>query len=480
MKRIVFALLLAGALLVPSVYSITVEVEDISNRNYFPAVLAEMNSAKTKITVAMYAMYIRYDEPDHPAYKLVEALIAAKARGVDVEVYLDNSPSNGKSNREAFDMLMNAGCRVFWIKPYIKLHAKLIVIDDAVVIEGSTNWTDKGIEENFESATLARGGEWARSRNGFFQALAASSDGVKAIAPELIKKVRVSNLFLTDEHMAARMFKVNDDDAFDLYLWLCRCEASSSETGWQAIDYKQTADYLRMRVESKHSKYRFDVRTVVKRLQDKYQLVDYVLDKENNIKVKIRHLGGGYFNVPLAYWAYGLDGEFNLREKFTYFVAIAESEIARPKSYWFKGQEGLARKYHVNRQAFIHGFGALEKADILGVRRSEIVPGKAYDDRKANQYYFKPLLSAQEKAQQWQELESRFDRESVAQGRALAGRLDKENDLREVECLLGLAKEYGWTETTKAINTVRRLCPNNPRRDTAYAAGILENWAEGE
>ena len=78
-------------------YSIAPVVTSIDNRAYGNAVLQAIDNAKDSVYVAMYAMYVRYDEPDNPAYKLVEALIAAHGLGVKVTVYLDKSTIAGFS-----------------------------------------------------------------------------------------------------------------------------------------------------------------------------------------------------------------------------------------------------------------------------------------------------------------------------------------------------------------------------------------------
>jgi cardiolipin synthase A/B len=79
---------------------------------------------------------------------VVDSLIHAKDRGVDVKVLLD--PNLYIINRKAFNELKDAGVDVRWYKVDVekqeKLHAKWGVFDDEKTIMGSANWSASGLE----------------------------------------------------------------------------------------------------------------------------------------------------------------------------------------------------------------------------------------------------------------------------------------------------------------------------------------------
>ena len=148
----------------PTALALTAEVTDISNRAYAENVTREIDAARDEVLVAMYSMYVRYGDESSPVMKLVDALIRARTRGADVRVYLDRSPTSGKDmkrlnkgNDDAYRILKEAGVDVRFVKPGLKVHAKLIVIDGGTVIDGSANWTQKALEENVESGQILRG-----------------------------------------------------------------------------------------------------------------------------------------------------------------------------------------------------------------------------------------------------------------------------------------------------------------------------------
>ena len=83
--------------------------------------------------------------------KIVEALIHARRRGVDVRVIADRTtPCEQKSG---LGPLAEAGVPI-WIDHSVRIaHAKSMVIDSQVTLTGSMNWTG-GAEQNSENLNL--------------------------------------------------------------------------------------------------------------------------------------------------------------------------------------------------------------------------------------------------------------------------------------------------------------------------------------
>ena len=82
---------------------------------------------------------------------VVGALIRAKERGVDVRVIADRSAPCGRAS--GIEPLAAAGVPV-WIDDRARIaHAKTMIIDGAVTLQGSYNWT-RGAAENSEDLNL--------------------------------------------------------------------------------------------------------------------------------------------------------------------------------------------------------------------------------------------------------------------------------------------------------------------------------------
>ena len=172
---ILFAIFILFA---PRVWAVSVDAVDISNRKYYDAVIQELNTAQDSIYAAMYSMYLR-DNADSATYKLITALCEAHKRGVAVKVYLDANKGNAKGNLAAYEMLKKAGVAVYFIDPKIKMHAKVILIDNSVVVTGSANWTETAVSLNTEHNVILRSKEFAQGQLAFFKELEDKERGDK-------------------------------------------------------------------------------------------------------------------------------------------------------------------------------------------------------------------------------------------------------------------------------------------------------------
>ncbi|MCH9627831.1 MAG: Cardiolipin synthase [Chlamydiales bacterium] len=99
-----------------------------------------IEGAQKTIQVAMYTW-------THPV--LTEAIVQAHQRGVHVEVILDRGQANGVG-RKALQSLVNSGVPI-WLSTGRKLlHHKCLVVDNAVLVNGSANWTRAAFSRNHD------------------------------------------------------------------------------------------------------------------------------------------------------------------------------------------------------------------------------------------------------------------------------------------------------------------------------------------
>jgi phosphatidylserine/phosphatidylglycerophosphate/cardiolipin synthase-like enzyme len=82
---------------------------------------------------------------------IVEALLRAHRRGVEIKLIADKTTPCGRNS--GVDPLANAGVPV-WIDHSARIaHAKTMVIDGALTLNGSYNWT-RGAADNSENLNL--------------------------------------------------------------------------------------------------------------------------------------------------------------------------------------------------------------------------------------------------------------------------------------------------------------------------------------
>ena len=154
-------------------------VKTVVNRQYFPEVLGLMEAATQKIRVIMYGINYSPKYAGSQVNQLVEALVAARGRGVDVAVVMDLSDYNTTLNRvnsPAKEYLAAAGVAVFDDSLKTTTHAKVIVADDTVVV-GSVNWGKDALERRNETCVAIRDPALAAYFAAYFES------PVKGVAP---------------------------------------------------------------------------------------------------------------------------------------------------------------------------------------------------------------------------------------------------------------------------------------------------------
>lgn len=98
--------------------------------------------------------------------KLVQALIAAKKRGVDVRLIID---ATNTSRKDSLHNIMRKNKILVKSENYAgKLHSKSIIIDDKYVILGSMNFSKSGENKNDENVLLIENEEIAKYYKDFF------------------------------------------------------------------------------------------------------------------------------------------------------------------------------------------------------------------------------------------------------------------------------------------------------------------------
>jgi phosphatidylserine/phosphatidylglycerophosphate/cardiolipin synthase-like enzyme len=117
------------------------------------SVIQALNRAQKTIHVAMYSL-------THAG--IVDALLAAKRRGVDVALKTDKIESAGKTQAAMIAKLQAVGVSVEVSEQARLLHHKFAVIDERYVVTGSYNWTDNAERRNRENMVILECPEMAQ------------------------------------------------------------------------------------------------------------------------------------------------------------------------------------------------------------------------------------------------------------------------------------------------------------------------------
>jgi len=120
---------------------------------YFHFCKKLLANARSSIKIAMFRM-ARYEKfEDSFSNILLEELVKARRRGVEVKVLLDKSEWSERTNemnKRSSCWLLLRKVEVRFDSPSIDTHNKLIVVDEESILIGSTNWSYYSLEKNNE------------------------------------------------------------------------------------------------------------------------------------------------------------------------------------------------------------------------------------------------------------------------------------------------------------------------------------------
>ena len=130
----------------PSVPALPGNTRPVFDRDVLPAVLDCFHTADDRIRVAMYAFAWSAEYPGGEVDQILQALVQANQRGVDVKVVLDGSAwiTDHQINDDAIVQLQAGGVDVRTADRSEVLHAKALVCDNSAFISDA-NWSYSGL-----------------------------------------------------------------------------------------------------------------------------------------------------------------------------------------------------------------------------------------------------------------------------------------------------------------------------------------------
>ncbi|MFA5392982.1 MAG: phospholipase D-like domain-containing protein [Candidatus Ratteibacteria bacterium] len=180
MKRFFWLLFfLAFALNSVKLQAEPVEVKVILDRQYYPVALKAIKEAKESINFAVFEIRYYPEYPQSFSNRLIDGLILAAQRGVNVEVCLEQSKGynqdNALDNVKVAYKLINSGVKTYLDNPKKTLHAKFLVVDRRLVLLGSTNWAYYSLDKNWETNLLVDSRKIAEELLGYFETIKKDS-----------------------------------------------------------------------------------------------------------------------------------------------------------------------------------------------------------------------------------------------------------------------------------------------------------------
>jgi len=171
-----FSILLSFCLLstfyIPPSFGLPAEdIQLVVDAQYFQVARKMIQEAKSLIRVMMFEMGYYEKHPNTLSNLLIKELIEAKKRGIKVEVILEMREGDDrttKRNRQTGKKLSHGGVEVIYDSLSKTTHAKLMVVDEELILLGSTNWVFSALTNNHEVSVLIRSKELARELMDYF------------------------------------------------------------------------------------------------------------------------------------------------------------------------------------------------------------------------------------------------------------------------------------------------------------------------
>jgi len=373
-----FVCLLIAALLfsVTPLEAYEADIEYVSARDYFDTALREINQAEKSVQVFMYLVSFRSEKRTSKIAELLDALIAAKKRGVEVDVYLDQNikfggetHSIGGKNREAVQYLRDNGINPHLDDKYIISHSKVIVIDEKTVLMGSSNWSKYAFNRNNEADILVRSERFAKE---VLKDL--SQDEVTESALNDGTIIRLPLIFATKENLMGDMVTSNDERSFDLALWLIK-EYDGNQEGRVTADYDALAQSLGIDNMTREA-YRRQISKVLRKLQDIYKLIEAKIEFNENAQVVLKSMDDptktyaipneDYISIPQGYWDYDWNQKLSFSGKTMYLINLIYSSAEGAGTTWRVSTNELKNRHHVSEKFSSNGRQELRRLNLLG------------------------------------------------------------------------------------------------------------------
>ena len=344
-------------------------VKDISDRSYEEAVIGLLDNAQKSIDISMYSISLGTNT-NNPVKLLLNDLLEARERGVEVTLYLNtrfrDAKKGGNSFAESliFKKLEKAGVLIHFIPSNRRLHDKLIVVDSRYIVEGSANWSIAALKNNFESSTLIDSSDLAavkllRLRNFLISSVPRDEKlDTPVYIENLPKNLNLSKEFLLNKKYLSRMVTSYDKRAMELYLLLL---AHSQATGKQKflISLEAMALSLGMPDSWTYTALRRQVIKSLKKLQKRYQLseVNFVYNRDAN--VMLTDISGDTFAISSDSLIQPDNDKLTMRLKFLLIIQVLLKEEG--EDLYSISKPALAKRFNVNLSTIKDAFKDLGK-----------------------------------------------------------------------------------------------------------------------
>ena len=448
-------------------------------RDYLNTVLNEIQSATATLTVVQYIFNLNLADKNSPTTQIARALVEAKNRGVRLEIILDQSAdfsdetSKGdwildKKNWEAYAYLRANGIPVFFDSPSLYTHSKIVIRDGRSTLLGSTNWSNKSLNENLESNVLIQNTLVAEQFLRWVMAIERQT-----LPQHNSPAVSIPTLFIENPNYLSALVKRDDKSGFDLTLHLLKLARENGSRDFN-LDYENAVSALNLKGKDR-SVFRSQITRVLHRLERKYGLLhfekkfgrDSRIHLNENLFAKSASPAPPSVNIPLDFWNFGWDKKLSLSAKVFYLLSLHYASLSPSNPEWSMTVKQLAWSLHVSKDFIQNWSQELKKENLLSIQY-DVLEYRVTEPRKPNVYALKPLYDPAVLQKGLLHLEMEHGKEQFARAVKCAELVFAQNDFNAVKEFIRLENEYGKEKVAEAYRIIQLKNVDNPKRSVGY------------
>ena len=481
MKRLFALTLIISTLFVGNTYCYQVEVQNLPQDKYFETALNELNNAKSSIQVVMYLISVLPDQPNSQPNQLVNALIKAKDRGVEVKVILDQNINfesestedamTSNKNQKAYELLRKNSVPVFFDTSDTYTHTKALIIDNETVILGSSNWSKSALTRNNESNILIRSKELAQDLLNNFNQIKLQENIPASLTPSVL----IPKDFIASKKLLGEIATQSDQRTLDTYLYLLK-EFNQNKEQKLTLDYDNLAKSLgisRMPTED----YRRQIRKVLDKLKDKYKLITFEPPSRNqNVEIKLLTNNQESVQILTTYWHHNWNQTLPFPAKVMYLINLSYIQSS-PNNSFSISREQLSKDHGISESFISEGNQSLRKLNLLDIQYSEI-ENQSYSQRQPNTYRIQELYNSEDLKERLVNLEQKHGKDKLQRAIQIAAIVFEENNPKTIEILIDLENQYGQGTLEEAARKIKDKNSDNPKRSAGYLINTIKSMAK--
>jgi len=140
-------------------------MQAIIGKDFPKVVIPKINDAKKSIKIVVFDWRWYPNDIGNPVQLFNQSIVRAIRRNVEVKVIANS--------QDIVNTLNSLGAKAKKMITKNLVHAKMLIIDDSIVIVGSHNYTQSAFTMNYEISALYNGVESAKQFSDFFASLYA-------------------------------------------------------------------------------------------------------------------------------------------------------------------------------------------------------------------------------------------------------------------------------------------------------------------